>query len=224
MRFFIPAAAAVALAVAPLGAADKYEAKAEKVAPPKELKPAFAELLGDDAVQVSNGGKSVATIWLRKEVPAKATPEQVKNGLTYREVQPTTVVGAVKFDQTWKDFRKQEVPAGVYVLRLALQPQDGDHMGTAPYNEFCLLTPAGEDEKPDPMGLKNLYELSAKSNGGSHPSVMLLFPNSKPEDAPKVADKGAGVWVLNWKRPVAAGDQKGSLGFGLVVAGVTTAE
>ena len=30
-----------------------------------------------------------------------------------------------------------------------MQPMDGDHMGTAPYNEFCLLIPADKDKKPD---------------------------------------------------------------------------
>ena len=37
------------------------------------------------------------------------------------------------------------VPPGVYTLRLGYQPQDGDHMGTAPHSEFCLACPAAED-------------------------------------------------------------------------------
>ena len=55
-------------------------------------------------------------LWLRKELPAEATPEQVKNGLTYREVPKTTLIGAIELPQKWIDFRKQEIPKGVYTL------------------------------------------------------------------------------------------------------------
>ena len=47
------------------------------------------------------------------------------------------MVGAVQFPEVWKDYRKQKIKAGVYTLRIGVQPEDGDHMGTAPFNEFC---------------------------------------------------------------------------------------
>jgi len=95
-------------------------------------------------------------------------------------------------------------------------------MGTAPHNEFCLLCPADKDAKPDVLPVKELQELSASSHGATHPAVLLLFPNSKPEADPKVVSKGNGIFVLNIKRPVVAGDQKTTLGFGMTVAGHTT--
>jgi hypothetical protein len=224
MRRLAFATAALALLTlrAPAAEGGKYEAKPVKGEPPNELNDSIRGLLSDDAVQVTDGSAEVCTFWFRKEVPAKATPEQVKNGLTYREVPQTTVVAAVQFPKTWSDFRKQEIPAGVYTLRLALQPQDGDHMGTAPYNEFVLLSPAAMDTKAGPMEVKALHRLSGNSTGGTHPAVMLLYPNNKPADQPKVEDKGNGIWVLGVKRPVAAGDAKASLGFALTVAGHTS--
>ena len=90
-----------------------------------------------------------------------AAPEQVAGGLTYREIQPTTVVGAVRFPQAWSDYRKQKIPAGVYTLRLAVQPENGDHMGTAPYNDFLLLSPAAKDTSADAMEPKELHEKPA---------------------------------------------------------------
>jgi hypothetical protein len=217
-------AAAVALAASAHAAeGGKLEAKPAKVEPPKDLKDAVRDLLSDDAVQITDEKGGVAmTLWFRKEIPAKATPEQIKNGPTYREIQPTTIIGAVQLPGTWSDFRKQEIPAGVYTLRLAIQPQDGDHMGTAPYNEFCLLSPAGMDEKPEPMEVKALHKLSGNSTGGTHPAVMLLFPNPQPEDAPKTADKGNGIWVLAVKRPLTIGSDKAALGFAFTVAGHTS--
>jgi hypothetical protein len=101
---------------------------------------------------------------------------------------------------------------------------DGDHMGTAPYNEFLLLSPASLDTSPDKVEFKKLFEMSCKAAGSSHASMMLLFPNDTPGDAPQLLDKGGNNFVVNWKAPVTAGGQKGSLGLGLTVFGATTAE
>jgi hypothetical protein len=201
----------------------KLTVKSEKIEAPKELKEGFRSLLSEDAIQISDGdGKPFATIWFRKEIPAKATSEQVKNGLTYREIVPATFIGAISLPQSWSDFRKQEIPKGVYTLRMGIQPMDGDHQGTAPYNEFVLLSPAEKDTKPDPMAVKALQELSASSHGSTHPAVLLLFPNPKPEETPKLANKGSGIFVVNLKRPVSVDDQKTTLGFALVLVGHTT--
>ena len=99
---------------------------------------------------------------------------------------------------------------------------DGDHQGTAPYNEFVLLSPADKDAKPDSMPVKTLQELSATSHGGTHPGVLLLFPNPKPEDTPKLANKGSGIFVVTVKRPVSVDEQKTALGFALVLVGHTS--
>jgi hypothetical protein len=130
----------------------------------------------------------------------------------------------VQFAKNWTDFRKQKIPAGVYTLRLATQPMDGDHMGTAPYSDFCLLSPAAKDQKPDTMEPKALFELSAEAPGGTHPGVMLLYPNNKPEAEPKLAGKANGVAILYVKRAIDAGGKEAALGFGFTVAGTTTAE
>ena len=214
------------LAAAPAFAADAagYSVKQETVAPPKELKEPIRNLLDDKALVVSDGKSTLCTIWFRKEIPSKATAQQVKNGLTYREVQQTTLVGAIRFPKRWADYRKQEIPAGVYTLRYALQPQDGDHMGTAPFNDFLLLAPADKDAKPDPMEVKAMRELSAITTGGNHPAVLLLYPNNKPGDAPKVVERAKGTFVVDVKRPVGAGAEKAALGFGLTVVGHTTSE
>jgi len=213
--------AALFLAV-PLRADDELKVRAEKAAPPTELKDSIRALLGEESIQVpSSSGAVLATFWLRKSLPSKAAAEQVKSGLTYREIQPTTLVGAVRFPQAWTDYRKQKISAGVYTLRLGIQPENGDHQGTAPYNEFCLLSPAAKDTSPDTMEAKELNELSANAPGGSHPGVMLLYPNNKPEEQPAVAAKPGNVWVLNVKQAVDAGSVKATLGFAFTVVGQT---
>jgi hypothetical protein len=221
-------AAVSLLSLSLLWAADAhYSIKATSMSPPKEIHDPIRRLLSEKSIQVlDDKGNSLCELWFCKEVPAKATPEQVKNGLTYRELEESTVLGAVRFNQQASDYRKQKVKPGVYTLRLGFQPMDGDHMGTAPYPEFCLLVPAKLDEKPDIVEAKELRELSAKAIGGSHPGVFLLFPIDKPEDAPKLDNKGSNTWVVTVKEPVTVGGQKvvGSLGIGLTVVGHTTAE
>jgi hypothetical protein len=101
---------------------------------------------------------------------------------------------------------------------------DGDHMGTAPYNEFCLLCPATTDKTPDLLDLKEMYELSGKASGRKHPAVMLLFPNKMPPESPAMEAKPKEHVVLSYRVPATASGQKTSLGFSLVVVGATMAE
>jgi hypothetical protein len=201
-----------------------YTIKQSDNPPPKELQGSVRTLLAEHSFELHDtGGAIVCEIWFRKELPVKAAPEQIKNGLTYREVEESTVIGAIRYDQQSTDYRKQKIKPGIYTLRLGFQPMDGDHMGTAPYPDFCLLIPAELDQKPDLIESKELRELSAKAIGGSHPGVLLLFPNEKLDGAPELTDKGNNTWVLNLALPVSVDGQKvrASLGFGLTVVGQT---
>lgn len=201
-------------------------AKAATSEVPKELAEPVRALLSDKAVQLQEkDGKVYCEIWFRKELPVKATAEEVKKGVTYRKLEESTIVGAVRFNQPWRSFRKQDIKPGLYTLRLGFQPMDGDHQGTAPYNEFLLLAPAAADKEAKIMPHKELAELSGKAiAGGSHPVVLLLYPNPKPDAAPQLINKGKDIWVLSWKSDVAAGSDKGVLGLGLTLFGVTEAE
>src|SRR5262249_21733815 len=152
-------------------------------------------------------GKVLCTVWPRKAV-------ETKGELAYTAIEESTIVGVVKFPDTWIDYRKQKTKPGVYTLRLAIQPEDGDHQRTAPVNEFCLLCAADKDTKPDAMEPMALHELSAKSGGRKHPSIMLLFPNPKPAAVPAVAPKPNDTWVLNFRVPATAGGKKADMGFG----------
>lgn len=221
---WVIAAACVLVGVA-RGAEAKFSIKQASTSPPSELSPAIRNLLEEQSIQLlDDKGQTICEVWFRKEIPAKATPEQIKNGLTYRELEESTVVGAIRYEQPWNDYRKQKIKPGVYTLRIGIQPMDGDHMGTAPHQEFFLLAPAKLDQKPNIMDAKDLRELSAKAIGGSHPGVLLLYPNEQPEDTPKLLDKGMDTFALALKRPVSANGQKATIGIALTLVGQTTAE
>lgn len=219
------AAALLVVLAGSVTAADKLTLKVEDAPPPKELTEPVRALLDVKGLTVTDGkGKVVCTVWPRKALESKATPDQIQAGLNYTNLDETTVLGAVRFPEGWSDYRKQKVKPGVYTLRLGIQPMDGDHMGTAPYNEFALLGPADKDKKPDLMDPKELHELSVGSTTRKHPGIVLLFPNPKPADAPAVESKPQEHWVLSFKVPVTASGQKAALGFSLVVVGHSMAE
>lgn len=201
-------------------AADKFALKREAVDPPAEVGEGIRKLLAKECEVVKDAaGTAVAEFWFRSEIPGKGTAEQIKNGLTFREVNETCVLGCVRFANPFIDYRKQEIPAGVYTLRIAFQPDTGDHKDTAPHTEFALLSPADKDTKPDEMEPKALYKMSFASTGGDHPGVMLLFPSHGKAKEPKMEDRGSNVWTLNFKRPVVSDGGKTEMGFAITVAG-----
>jgi len=200
----------------------KYSVKTAQTPIPTEIAGPIQKLLAPPSIQLLDpAGKTICEVWFCKEIPAEATPEQVKNGLTYREVKQSEVVGAIRFDQDWRDYRKQKVKAGTYTLRLGYQPMDGDHTGSSEFQDFLLVLDAGKDTKPDLMDAKHMIETSAKSIGTGHPGVFMLFPNSKPGEAPTLAAMPKNHWVLQTKEDVTVDGKKTgtSLGFGLTLVG-----
>src|ERR1700730_7786448 len=59
------------------GDAAKYTIKQASSRAPKEVSEPIRKLLSDKSIQFMSGdGNSIGEIWLRKEVPVKAIPEQ----------------------------------------------------------------------------------------------------------------------------------------------------
>src|SRR4051812_31431372 len=212
------AGCALLLWAAPLLAQGKgYKLKVADSDAPTQLAEPVRKLMGKKAVQLLDaGGKVVVEVWFREGVPVKATDAQVKNGLTYREVPLSSVLGAMRVVSAERDYRKQKLPAGVYTLRLAVQPMDGDHMGTAPYGEFVLASPAADDKKPDLMDAKALQEMSAKATE-SHPAVFLLWPGKGAGATPRLERKTDNHWVVLLNLDVTVNGKKATLPLGLVL-------
>lgn len=160
------------------------------------------------------------TFRFRKELTGKATAEQVKNGITARELTEGQLVAVVAFEKQFIDYRKQTIAAGTYTLRLGFQPDIGDHKGTAPYTEFLLLTPLAEDDKPDDVDADAMRKRSAKAADGDHPAVMLLAPRSG-DGEPTLEAKKAGARVMTVVRRVATSTPT-TIRLGIVVEGFST--
>ncbi len=193
---------------------------------PKEVAAAIRSQLDPKAIHVHDGGgKLLAIIWRCKELslPADAA-EKVQSGVSYNALPEGLLVGVLRVVEPWSDYRKQKVKPGVYTLRFARQPMDGDHMGTAPYNEFLLLVPAAMDQEAGLMAVEDLHDFSGKSVGRKHPSMMLLFPNRKPLDGVAVTPRPQEHVTVDFAVAVTAGTARQTLGFGLTIIGHTMAE
>jgi hypothetical protein len=212
------------LAAAPAFAQDdkKFTIKTASSEPPKEIDASVAKLLGAQSIQFFDpAGTQIAELWFCKQLSAEATPAQIKNGITFRELKETTMVAVVRFQQAWHDYRKQKVKAGVYTLRLGFQPPDGDHAGKSMYTEFLVLSAAAKDTKAELIPVKTMIEMSMKSIDASHPAAFMLFPNTKPAAAPELTSKALGNvhWVLYVACPVEAKGARATFGFGVTLVG-----
>jgi hypothetical protein len=203
-------------------AADPYTVKVVEKAAPEGLAPDVASAVGNQCVQVLDAeGQPLFEYWAPKAIATKAAADKIDKGIAYTDLPESTFMGVLQVGKLTTDYRRQKIRRGVYTLRIAGQPMDGDHMGTSPYNEFCLLCPAADDKKTTPLEQQALHELSAKSTG-SHPAVFLLFPGKEAEASPKMAKKLGDHWVLFMTVNVQNGEKKGTMGLGLTLVGASS--
>ena len=211
----------VLLCVAPKAAAQAYRAERITAAAPPELASAVRETLTGEALRVVGPEGLLCELWLRKAVPAKtsAVPEM---GISYGQFAEGTLVGAVRFPAEVKDYRRQRVKPGVYTLRYALIPVDGNHLGVAPQRDFLLLAPATADVSPANVTRDEALNLSRKTTGTQHPSVWSLATvEGEPAPLPVVTHREeADLWVLHCRVQIQLGDGAPSpLLIALVVVG-----
>jgi len=180
----------------------------------KALQPAGTRLLSGER-------KTIAELWLRKEVPLKATAIEVG----YGALAEGTLVGALNFPEGGSDFRGQTIPPGVYTLRYERIPQDGNHLGAAPESNFLLLCPAAADHDLDAtFGFESLVELSRKASGTNHPAPLMLMTPSGEGEFPGIETNGLGHVALRMKTSAKAATWENADEFPLAVVLVGKAE
>jgi hypothetical protein len=229
MRWLVPAIVCLcASAFVPAQEGKKFSIKTASTPVPADVAEPIKKLLADGSVQLlDSDGKAVCDVWFRKDIPAEATVEQIKTGVTYREVKQTEILGAIQFHRDWSDYRKQKIKAGVYTMRLAFQPTDGKHTAdVSEYQEFALVIKAKADTRTALMETKALHDKSGDSLDLAHPGVFMLCPNNTPGKEPELAARPKNHWVLNSKANlVVAGKATGkSIGIGLNLVGHSPAE
>lgn len=184
--------------------AQNYKAEALGEPPPKELAAPIQAALSQTGIRVTGPSGPVCDLWLGKAVPGKANAPQTL-GVTFPQLAQGALIGAIRLPNSVKDYRKQMIKAGVYTLRYALLPDNGDHMGVAPQRDFVLASPATADQDAATLTFDQTIALSRKATGSNHPSVWSLAP---PEDHPKSLpsvfhlDDGD-LWLVEFSVPLA---------------------
>lgn len=203
---------------APLAAAQGYQAETVELAPPEELAAEVRQELSSKAVRVTGPEGPLCEIWLRAAVPTKAAGAAF--GVIYGQVAEGTLVGAVRFLAEHGDYRRQRITPGVYTLRYALHPVDGNHLGVSPQRDFLLLLPAGRDTALASLDTAALNDLSARAAGTTHPSVWSLLPAEEGEPPAISHHSGEDHWVLTLRLTIQVeGGTEQPLPLSLVIAG-----
>ncbi|MGH9521883.1 MAG: hypothetical protein ACRD3E_05070 [Terriglobales bacterium] len=126
-----------------------------------------------------NDGTPLAEVWLRKSLPKGSSTNP---DVLYPQIGLAHMVGVIHFPNAAKDYRGHPVKPGFYTMRYEVQPNDGDHLGTAPNPDFLLLLMPSEDPDPNAaMDFKQLTTLSAHVSGTRHPSVFEMMGPDKGE-------------------------------------------
>jgi hypothetical protein len=140
-------------------------------APPKDLDPSITAKLQPKAIQLLDSGKAVYEFWLVAELLLKATPDSPAKALD--QIREAALLGVVAVAEPQRDYRDDELASGVYTMRFALQPQDGNHLGTAEFNYFAVLVPAKLDRSPDGItDYKKLVRISGRETASGHPLII----------------------------------------------------
>ena len=133
---------------------------------------------GSRLVRAANGAHNpICDVWWVKSVdsgkPAGTTPD-----ILYGSLPVGGLVGVLQaISPEAEDFRDQKLKPGLYTMRYAQIPQDGNHMGVSQFRDFLLLIPARADTQPDKvLGFDELVKLSRLATGTGHPAVMSLVP------------------------------------------------
>ena len=188
---------------------------------PKEVSESIRASLEPKAVQLLNGEKLALELWPRAELPLKSKPASANDSLS--AIGETTLVGIIMVNESgFRDYKDNEIPKGTYTARFGLQPQDGDHLGTAEFNYFLVLISADSDKELGGFNQSRpMLKASGKLTSSGHPVVVSLRPASSSETGtPKLAEPVAEHKAVRLKLPgkTGAGD-KADVAFDIIYKG-----
>ena len=183
--------------------------------PPNELKEPIAALLAQGGTRVTIGAKTL-DFWFVKSLPLRSGSSDV----AWSAVDEGALVGAVRVSASHTDIRGKTLKPGVYTLRFALQPQNGDHLGASPYREFLLLGPSAADASPAALGHDAVVDLAKQTIGTSHPAAWSIDPPAAAAAPLSLQKNDAGLTSVIVSVPASRdGKDVGALKFGIVVTG-----
>ncbi|HXE79826.1 MAG TPA: hypothetical protein VNK41_03685 [Vicinamibacterales bacterium] len=183
--------------------------------PPDALAAPIRAALLRESLEVKRGDDLVR-FWTVRALPLSGSATA-----DWSNVPAGALVGAMQIESPLPDIRGNPIAPGVYTLRFALQPQDGDHMGVSPYRQFLVVAPAAEDQSVEPVGYEGAVAMGKKASGRSHPAVLSIDPPSVsvPPPAPVVKTEEGHTAVVLGVDCTHEGAPAARLSFGLILVG-----
>jgi hypothetical protein len=189
--------------------------------PPEEVAEPIRKVLNNQVVTLADDTSTFFQFWFRRELPLAKDP--VGGTLMLDTLQEGTLLGVLKVSSERYDFRDEEIPAGTYLLRFGIQPEDGNHLGVAPTRTFALLIPAQADTQLDPVPHEELMKAAAVINAAGHPSSLNLQPVEQAAgEFPRLEERNDGqhkVLLLQLPARLGASGDLTKLGVALVYEG-----
>jgi hypothetical protein len=219
LRVLIASTLVLQLSVAAARAADEYKLEPlAEAAPAEGLAPEIAGLLAPAGFKVIKGtSRTLCSFWPVKQLAVKADFKPSASILYPLEMGQ--LVGVINYKRAGEDFRGQEIAAGTYTVRYALQPEDGNHVGTSDTRDFMLLLKAADDKMPAVIKKEDLFKLSAAAAGTTHPCMLsLLSAEGTKGDLPSLEHNEAReLWSVAFAPSTGKGN--GTLPIRMVVVG-----
>ena len=154
---------------------------------PPDVPDRLVNLLDPAGYRVVRDEGEAIEFWFPPALPMQDPSAEL--GVEYPTLPPGGLIGIVRTTGEWSTYKAQAVPPGIYTLRYAVQPADGDHTGQTWFRDFVLLIPLALDNF-DPYGVPEQEPLVEASStiieGGTHPMTMALFQNYDGVDAAEV--------------------------------------
>lgn len=141
--------------------------------PADTASPVQAALVKDGVRLLKEDGSTLCELWLRAQEPSggKAEPNA-----SFQTIPHGAFLGLIRFPARHYDRRGQTIKPGLYTLRYALYPVNGDHQGAAPQRDFLILSPAAIDADPAALpAFDDLMSMSTKASGTPHPLALSFW-------------------------------------------------
>ena len=159
---------------------------------------AVLDTLEAQGARVAGDQGVLCEVWLRKAVPLKTAGDSGE--VLYGALNNGTVLGVLGFPSAAADFRGQTIKPGYYVMRYALIPQDGSHMGVYATRDAVVLSPVATDtEVTKDLAFDDLVKLSRLASGTPHPAFLVMSPVSEGQSFPSVVKDDQEHWNLQLK-------------------------
>jgi len=155
---------------------------------------ALVDRLDAQGSRILHRQDTVCDVWWLKSLSAVPSTSSEPD-ILYGSLQPGALVGLLRFvSSSAEDTRDQKLKPGLYTMRYALIPQDGNHMGVSEYRDFVLLSPLSADTELDKvLSFDDLVNLSRKASGTGHPAVIsLAAPNPAYKKLPALVQDDQG--------------------------------